>query len=115
MSFREEVCRHREDYFADEPAFRLLHESPKSRLIDPPEMVGAMEEAGVDRRGGYGLSLAPGAPLAPPARSDPRSHAPLSPDPHRVLRGAQAGARRPPGGRALPGRGFPGRGRAGLV
>ena len=46
--FPEEVCRHREDYFADEPAFRLLYESPKSRLVTPPEMVGAMEEAGVE-------------------------------------------------------------------
>ena len=45
--FPEEVCRHREDYFADEPAFRMLYESPKSRLVTPPEMVGAMEEAGV--------------------------------------------------------------------
>ena len=33
MSFPEEVCRHREDYFNDEPAFRLLYESPKSKLI----------------------------------------------------------------------------------
>ena len=46
--FPEEVCRRREDYFADEPAFRLLYESPKSRLVTPPEMVGAMEEAGVE-------------------------------------------------------------------
>ena len=46
--FPEEVCRHREDYFSDEPAFRLLYESPKSRLIGPEEMVATMAEAGVE-------------------------------------------------------------------
>ncbi|MFA5110296.1 MAG: amidohydrolase family protein [Desulfobaccales bacterium] len=46
--FPEEVCRHREDYFSDEPAFRLLYDSPKSKLVGPEEMVGAMAEAGVE-------------------------------------------------------------------
>jgi uncharacterized protein len=46
--FPEEVCRHREDYFSDEPAFRLLYDSPKSRLVGPEEMVAAMDEAGVE-------------------------------------------------------------------
>jgi predicted TIM-barrel fold metal-dependent hydrolase len=46
--FPEEVCRRREDYFADEPAFRMLYESPKAKLVGPEEMVGAMEEAGVE-------------------------------------------------------------------
>src|SRR5659263_46638 len=46
--FPEEVCRRREDYFADEPAFRLLYESPKSKLVGPEEMVAAMDEAGVE-------------------------------------------------------------------
>ena len=41
--FPEEICRHREDYFADEPAFRLLYESPKAKLVGPEEMVAAME------------------------------------------------------------------------
>jgi len=45
--FPEEVCRRREDFFAGEPAFRLLYDSPKARLVHPPEMVAAMEEAGV--------------------------------------------------------------------
>jgi predicted TIM-barrel fold metal-dependent hydrolase len=45
--FPEEVCRRREDFFSDEPAFRLLYESPKSRLVGPDEMVAAMDEAGV--------------------------------------------------------------------
>ena len=46
--FPEEVCRRREDYFADEPAFRLLYDSPKAKLVGPEEMVAAMEEAGVE-------------------------------------------------------------------
>ena len=46
--FPEEVCRRREDYFADEPAFRLLYDSPKSKLVGPEEMVAAMAEAGVE-------------------------------------------------------------------
>ncbi|MGO8762471.1 MAG: amidohydrolase family protein [Desulfobaccales bacterium] len=45
--FPEEVCRRREDYFSDEPAFRLLYDSPKSKLVGPEEMVAAMDEAGV--------------------------------------------------------------------
>jgi predicted TIM-barrel fold metal-dependent hydrolase len=45
--FPEEVCRGREDYFSDEPAFRLLYDSPKARLVGPEEMVAAMDEAGV--------------------------------------------------------------------
>jgi predicted TIM-barrel fold metal-dependent hydrolase len=45
--FPEEVCHRREDYFSDEPAFRLLYDSPKSKLVGPEEMVAAMDEAGV--------------------------------------------------------------------
>ena len=36
--FPEEVCRRREDYFADEPAFRLLYDSPKAKLVGPEEI-----------------------------------------------------------------------------
>jgi uncharacterized protein len=46
--FPDEICRRREDFFADEPAFRLLYDSPKSKLVGPEEMVGAMSEAGVE-------------------------------------------------------------------
>lgn len=46
--FPGEVCRGREDFFADEPAFRLLYGDPKSRLISPEEMVAALAEEGVD-------------------------------------------------------------------
>lgn len=46
--FPEEVCQRREDFFADEPAFRLLYADPRSRLIGPGEMVAALAEEGVD-------------------------------------------------------------------
>jgi uncharacterized protein len=45
--FPEEVCRRREEYFADEPAFRLLYADPRSRLVSPTEMVAALAEEGV--------------------------------------------------------------------
>jgi predicted TIM-barrel fold metal-dependent hydrolase len=46
--FPEEMCRRREDFFADEPAFQALYGSPKSRLVGPEEMLQAMEEEGVE-------------------------------------------------------------------
>jgi len=46
--FPEEICRRREEYFADEPAFRALYDSPKSRLVEPEELLAAMEEEGVE-------------------------------------------------------------------
>ncbi len=46
--FPEEVRRRREDFFADEPAFRLLYDSPKSKMVGPEELVAAMEEEGVE-------------------------------------------------------------------
>jgi predicted TIM-barrel fold metal-dependent hydrolase len=46
--FPEEMCRRREDFFADEPAFQVLYGSPKSRLVGPEEMLRAMEEEGVE-------------------------------------------------------------------
>lgn len=47
-AFPEEVCRRREDFFADEPAFRLLYASPKSRLVTPAELLAALEAEGVE-------------------------------------------------------------------
>ena len=46
--FPEEVIRRREDYFTSEPAFRLLYESPKSKMVGPEEMLAAMEDEGVE-------------------------------------------------------------------
>jgi predicted TIM-barrel fold metal-dependent hydrolase len=46
--FPEEVCRWRQDFFADEPAFRLLYENPKASLIGPEELLRAMDADGVE-------------------------------------------------------------------
>jgi predicted TIM-barrel fold metal-dependent hydrolase len=46
--FPEEVCRRREDFFADEPAFRLLYDSPKSKMVGPEELVKGLEVEGID-------------------------------------------------------------------
>ena len=46
--FPPEICRGREDFFADEPAFKALYGTPKSRLIDPEEMLTVLEEEGVE-------------------------------------------------------------------
>ncbi len=46
--FPQEICRHREDFFADEPAFKALYDAPKSRLVAPEELLAVMEEEGVD-------------------------------------------------------------------
>ena len=113
--FPEEVCRHREDFFSDEPAFRLLYDSPKAKLVGPEEMVAAMDEAGVTAAVVMGFPWRREALWRRQHEVILRGHAPLSPDPHRVLRGAHPGARRRPGGGALPGRRLPGRGRTGLV
>lgn len=48
-AFPPEVCRRREDFFADEPAFRLLYRDPRARLAAPEELVAALDENGVDQ------------------------------------------------------------------
>ena len=47
-AFPEDVCRHREDIFADEPAFRVLYSDPKSRLVTPEELVQMLAEEEVE-------------------------------------------------------------------
>jgi len=46
--FASDVRQHRERYFSDEPAFRLLYESPKSKIVSAEETIAAMDEDGVD-------------------------------------------------------------------
>lgn len=53
--FPDGICRRREDYFSGEPEFRLLYESPKSRLVGAPELIAAMDSQGVDRSVVFGF------------------------------------------------------------
>lgn len=45
--FPKPVRDGREIYFPTEPAFKLLYESPKSRLVGAADLIAAMDEAGV--------------------------------------------------------------------
>ncbi len=47
--FPVEICQGRECFFPDEPAFRLLYDNPRARLVGAAEVLAAMDEAGVDR------------------------------------------------------------------
>lgn len=53
--FPDKVCRSREDYFEGEEAFRLLYDSPKSRLIGADILVESMDKHGVDRSVTFGF------------------------------------------------------------
>jgi len=47
--FPRDVCRNRDRYFPAEPAFKLLYQSPKARLIGADELLSAMDEHRVDK------------------------------------------------------------------
>jgi uncharacterized protein len=46
--FPKSMRENRDAYFQDEPEFKLLYDSPKSRLCSAREMVAAMDRDGVD-------------------------------------------------------------------
>lgn len=46
--FPEEIRENRGRYFPSEPAFRLLYESPKSRLVSGDETLAVMDAEGID-------------------------------------------------------------------
>jgi predicted TIM-barrel fold metal-dependent hydrolase len=48
-AFPREVRENRERYFSGEPAFKLLYDSPKSRLVGAREILLAMDAEGVDK------------------------------------------------------------------
>ena len=47
--FPAKIRRNREAYFSDEPAFKKLYQSPKSKLIGASEMLAAMDAGRVDK------------------------------------------------------------------
>ena len=47
--FPKEIRARREDYFANEPAFKKLYQSPKSRLIGAKDMLAAMDANQVEK------------------------------------------------------------------
>ena len=53
--FPEKIRKNREKYFTDEPAFKKLYQSPKSRLIGAREMLAAMDDSQVDKAVVFGF------------------------------------------------------------
>ena len=47
--FPSAICQNRKNYFLSEPAFELLYQSSKSRLIGASELLDAMDENEVDK------------------------------------------------------------------
>ncbi len=53
--FPETVRRDRRRYFDGEPAFRLLYESPQSRLAGAEDLIAVMDENGIDKAVTFGF------------------------------------------------------------
>lgn len=53
--FPEKIRRNREAYFTDEPAFKELYRSPKSRMIGARDMLAAMDDGQVDKAVVFGF------------------------------------------------------------
>jgi predicted TIM-barrel fold metal-dependent hydrolase len=53
--FPNAIRENRENYFPSEPAFKLLYDSPKSKLVGAKEIVTAMDEQGVDKSVVFGF------------------------------------------------------------
>jgi uncharacterized protein len=53
--FPEEIGSRREDYFASEPAFKLLYQSARSKLVGVAELVAAMDESEVSHSVVFGF------------------------------------------------------------
>jgi len=53
--FPQKIRESRKSYFSAEPAFKLLYESPKSRLVGARELIGAMDENGVNKSVVFGF------------------------------------------------------------
>ena len=47
-TFPAEIREHREHFFDGEPEFKLLYESPKSKLVSAENIIAMMDEQGVD-------------------------------------------------------------------
>ena len=53
--FPKAIRENREKYFPSEPAFKLLYDSPKSKLVGAREIAAAMDVQGVDRSVVFGF------------------------------------------------------------
>ncbi len=53
--FSKDIRENRSAYFPSEPAFRLLYDSPKSRIVGAEETIRMMDEEGVDKAVVFGF------------------------------------------------------------
>ncbi len=53
--FSKNICEHREKYFSEEPEFKLLYDSPKSKLVGASELIACMNEQGIDKSVVFGF------------------------------------------------------------
>lgn len=53
--FPKGIRENRETYFPSEPAFKLLYDSPKSKLVGAQEIIDSMDENGVDKSVVFGF------------------------------------------------------------
>ena len=53
--FPEKIRANKEKYFADEPAFKKLYQSPQSRLVGARELLASMDESQVDKAVVFGF------------------------------------------------------------
>jgi predicted TIM-barrel fold metal-dependent hydrolase len=53
--FPPAICQNRKIFFPSEPAFELLYQSPKSRLVGAIELIDAMDENEVDKSVMFGF------------------------------------------------------------
>lgn len=47
--FPDKICLNRSKFFPSEPAFKLLYQTPKSRLVGAAELLAAMDKNAVDK------------------------------------------------------------------
>ena len=53
--FPDAIRKNRSAWFANEPAFRLLYDNPKSRMSSADELIQVMDEQGIDRSVVFGF------------------------------------------------------------
>lgn len=53
--FPQEIIENRDRFFSGEPAFKLLYNSPKTKLVDADDLIRIMDEDGVDKSVVFGF------------------------------------------------------------
>ncbi|MFO7558352.1 MAG: amidohydrolase family protein [Desulfobacterales bacterium] len=53
--FPKDICENREKYFHGEPAFKLIYDSPNSKLVGADNLINAMDENQVDLSVAFGF------------------------------------------------------------